>query len=160
MICDAQPVTKLEFILVPYGDNGFLLNKNHVIASLYGGSVSLVRENDRDYMEYYGERVPVVDLDPYFERHFCLSRSGNVHLILMLKVAGDRRVGVKLSGIARLTSVSLNRLKLLPPSLRKLEKKHGILAVYFDGDGKLYYFIDLNQVIVETIDVGEGCIHR
>lgn len=158
-----------NFLSVGYGEIGFLINKAQFFSSCYlekeMKANSPIRFLNR-IIDYGGERVLVFDLHEALRDLFLLKTEGKAQLLLIVRLEqfseGVRKVltrvkggknsiskdllGLRIKSDARMETLSVGQLRLLPLSARNFLKEYGILACSFAGDATIQYLIEVDRI--------------
>ena len=158
-----------NFLSVDYGGIGFLINKAQFYSSCY-----LEKETRANspipylnrIFDYGDEKILVFDMHEALRELFSIEAGGKAELLLITqlskfsgsvknvfgRIRGGKNnisrelIGLRLKSDARMTALRIDKLRLLPASVRGFLQRYGILACTFPGDGEVSYLIEVDNI--------------
>lgn len=164
-----------NFLTVDYGSIGFLINKAQFYSSCYMEkevrASSPIPYLDRVFT-YGDERILVFDMHEALRRLFSIDSNGKAELLLIVefsKLANPVRdiftrmksgknsisrqhLGLRIKSDARMISMKVGKLRLLPVPVRGYLKRFGILACTFPSDRTINYLIEVDNICKTFIE--------
>lgn len=164
-----------NFLSVDYGTIGFLINKAQFYSSCYLEN-EMKANSPIPYLnrifEYREEKILVFDMHEALRQLFSIEEGGKAELLVIVeltkfsdsvrsvfgRIRGGKDnisrelIGLRIKSDARMASFDIDKLQLLPFSVREFLNRYGILACSFPGEGKIRYLIEVDNICRTFID--------
>ena len=168
-------VDKQDFLLLNYSDMDFIVNRNQ-----FSGSTSLDRvtqiespfEFFNSTFRFNDQQILLFDCDAFLQREYACRSRGSSRLCLLMGMEnftdnGRPRIeahiasnedlsreflGLIITSHSEIAELEIEGLWLSPSGIRKHLEGFGLNGCRFPGDDRIQYFIDLETIIINTLE--------
>lgn len=164
-----------NFLSVNYGSIGFLVNRNQFYSSCYIENETQIESSVPyvDNMITYGDKsILVFNLHKALQELFHIDDESNARLLLVInsdtlsesitekfgRIQGPENeinhklIGLQIKSDARVESLPIEDLCLLPISIRSFLKQYGVIACSFPTSERIHYFIEVDSIFSTCIN--------
>ncbi|MCP4346630.1 MAG: hypothetical protein GY795_14030 [Desulfobacterales bacterium] len=168
-------ILKHEFLILNYPDMDFIINRNQFFTSIFLENTTRFESGFKHLsllVKYHEQTLPVFDADALLTDIYKCRIDRTLKLALISDLAtfsemnrslykkhilkqhpdlSDKYIALKVNSHARIKTLLLSEIKLIPHGIRAKHNKEGILGCRFSEEGNIQYFLDIETIFFNCI---------
>jgi hypothetical protein len=167
---------ELIFLRAHYANMEFLFSRAQFASSSELKSEKRIKSPIRyisSFTQYNEQVLPIFDFNSYLENVFGARAETDNRMLLVLNISSLsdsskgslsglnlkhgsdvqklEYFGIKIVGTSEIIVLRRNEMMILPPLMKEVQNKRGILGLRFLEDGKIQYILDLEIILLNNI---------